>query len=195
VLTLAGFATTTTGLPAPAIAETPAALVLVLAVAVVAAVAVTTAESHVTGVLTLGILGFMLAIFYILASGADLALTQLVVETLLLLIFLLVIEELPAFYGEIDWPRVSRDAVLSVAVGTTAFVSVLYAARDAAGPPTETATYFTDSAIPEGGGANIVNVILTDFRAFDTLGESIVIVLAALSVLVLLTMRDRGETR
>lgn len=195
VLTLGGYATTAAGLPAPAIAETPAALVLVLAVAVVAAVAVTTAGSHVTGVLTLGILGFMVAIFYILASGADLALTQLVVETLLLLIFLLVIEELPAYYGEIDWPRASRDAVLSVAVGATAFVSVLYAARDAGGAPTETATYFTDNAIPEGGGANIVNVILTDFRAFDTLGESIVIVLAALSVLVLLTMRDRGETR
>ncbi|MXR50477.1 DUF4040 domain-containing protein [Halovenus sp. WSH3] len=195
VLTVAGYATATTGLPTPAVAETPVALVLVLAVAVVAAVAVTTADSHVTGVLTLGILGFMVAIFYILASGADLALTQLVVETLLLLIFLLVLEELPAYYGEIDLLRAARDGALSVAVGATAFVSVLYAAPDGAGAPTPTASFFTNNAIPEGGGANIVNVILTDFRAFDTLGESIVIVLAALSVLVLLTMRDRGETQ
>ncbi|WP_336327895.1 hydrogen gas-evolving membrane-bound hydrogenase subunit E [Halovenus sp. HT40] len=195
VLTIAGFATTAIGLPTPAVAETPVSLVLVLGVAIVAAIAVTTAESHVTGVLTLGILGFMVAIFYILASGADLALTQLVVETLLLLIFLLVLEELPAYYGELEWSRIARDGVLSVVVGATTFVSVLYAAPDSAADPTETAAYFTNNAIKEGGGANIVNVILTDFRAFDTLGESIVIVLAALSVLVLLTMRDRGETR
>ncbi|MFT4946239.1 MAG: multicomponent Na+:H+ antiporter subunit A [Natronomonas sp.] len=194
-LTVAGFATTAPGLPTPAIAETPAALVLVLGVSVVAAVAVTTAESHVTGVLTLGILGFMVAIFYILASGPDLALTQLVVETLLLLIFLLVLEELPAYYGELDPSRAVRDGALSVVVGATAFVSVLYAAPDEAADPTATAEFFTQNAVPGGGGGNIVNVILTDFRAFDTLGESIVIVLAALSVLVLLTMRDRGETR
>jgi multicomponent Na+:H+ antiporter subunit A len=194
-LAIGGYATTTVGLPAFGLAETPVAVVLVLGVAVVAAVAVTTAESHVTGVLTLGILGFMIAIFYILASGPDLALTQLVVETLLLLIFLLVLEELPAYYGELDPSRALKDGALSILVGATAFVSVLYAAPAGSADPTETAEFFTQKAVPKGGGGNIVNVILTDFRAFDTLGESIVIVLAALSVLVLLKMRDRGETR
>jgi len=195
VLTGAGYATTVLGVPAPAIAGTPVAMALVLSVAVVAAIAVTTAESHVTGVLTLGILGFMVAIFYILASGADLALTQLVVETLLLLIFLLVLEELPAFYGELSWRRAFRDGALSAVVGATAFVSVLYASPGAGESPTRTASFYVDNAVPEGGGANVVNVILTDFRAFDTLGEGIVILLAALSVLVLLTMRDMGETQ
>jgi multicomponent Na+:H+ antiporter subunit A len=195
LLTVGGYATTAVGVPTPAFAETPLAIVLVLGVAIVAAVAVTTAKSHATGVLTLGILGFMVAIFYILASGPDLALTQLVVETLLLLIFLLVLEELPAYYGELDRSRAVKDGALSVFVGLTAFLSVLYAAPGAGAPPTPTAEFFTQKAVPKGGGGNIVNVILTDFRAFDTLGESIVIVLAALSVLVLLTMRDRGETR
>ncbi|MEF8812599.1 MAG: hydrogen gas-evolving membrane-bound hydrogenase subunit E [Halovenus sp.] len=195
VLTGAGYATATLGVPTPAIAGTPAAMTLVLSVAVVAAFAVTVAESHVTGVLTLGILGFMVAIFYILASGADLALTQLVVETLLLLVFLLVLEELPAFYGELAWRRALRDATLSVVVGATAFVSVLYATPGEGAGPTPTAEFYVENAVPEGGGANVVNVILTDFRAFDTLGESIVILTAALSVLVLLTMRDRGETQ
>jgi len=190
-----GYASTALGLPDPAVAETPVAMLLVLAVAVVAAVAVTNAESHTTGVLTLGILGFMVAIFYILASGADLALTQLVVETLLLLIFLLVLEEVPTFYGELAWPRILKDASLSIVVGATAFVSVLYAAPGSSADPTPTAEYYVDNAVKDGGGTNVVNVILTDFRAFDTLGESIVIIIAALSVLVLLTMRDRGETR
>jgi len=193
-ITLAGYATTRAS-PALAGVSAPVSMVLVLGVAVVAALAVSTSKSHVTGVLTLGILGFMVAIFYILASGPDLALTQLVVETLLLLIFLLVIEELPAFYSELDIGVAVRDAALSLVVGATAFLSVLLVAPPGGSPLSDTARYYVDNAVKEGGGTNVVNVILTDFRAFDTLGESIVIVMAALSVLVLLAMRGRGETR
>jgi multicomponent Na+:H+ antiporter subunit A len=175
--------------------DTQVAMLLVLAVAIVAAVAVTTASSHVTGVLTLGILGFMVAIFYILASAPDLALTQLVVETLLLLIFLLVLERIPAFYSEFE-PRVAaRDVALSVVVGATAFVSVLVAAPESGADLTETARTYVDRSVPDGGGTNVVNVVLTDFRAFDTLGESVVVLVAALSVLVLVVMRGRGERR
>jgi len=66
---------------------------------------------HVSGVLTLSILGFMLAIFFIFASAPDLALTQLVVETLILLIiFLLVLQRLPSFYSEIRPLSIARDA-------------------------------------------------------------------------------------
>jgi multicomponent Na+:H+ antiporter subunit A len=158
----------------------------------VAAVAVAAAPSHVAGVLTLGILGFMVAVFYVLASGPDLALTQLVVETLLLVVFLLVIEELPAYYAELRVRVAARDAALSVLVGATAFVAVLVAAPDPA--LSETAEWYVNNAVEEGGGTNVVNVVLTDFRAFDTLGEAAVILLAAASVLVLLAMRDRGET-
>jgi len=108
------------------------------------------------------------------------------------LIFLLVLEELPEVYGEADVGVALRDAVLSVVVGATAFVTVLVAGRDAANP-TAVARYYAENAVPEGGGTNVVNVILVDFRGFDTLGESLVIAIAAISVLVLLTMRNRGE--
>lgn len=193
-LVLTGYASTAVGVPTPVALETPLSMILVLAVAVVAAIAVTMTDSHVTGVLTLGILGFMVAIFYILASGPDLALTQLVVETLLLLIFLLVLEEMPAFYSDPDLSVVSRDVVLSLVVGVTAFVSVLLTVPPESARLTDTAAFYVETAVPGGGGTNIVNVILTDFRAFDTLAESVVIVLAAVSVLVLLTMRSRGES-
>ena len=193
-ITLAGYAATG-ATPAIAGLGVPTAMVLVLGVAVVAALAVTATDTHVTGVLTLSILGFMVAIFYILASGPDLALTQLVVETLLLLIFLLVIEELPAFYGELDVSVAARDAALSLVVGATAFVSVLLVAPPGGGSLSGTAKEYVERAPKEGGGTNVVNVILTDFRAFDTLGEAIVIAMAAMSVLVLLAMRGRGETR
>jgi len=193
-LALAGYAVTGTD-PTLGGLDAPIAMVVVLGIAVVAAVAVAQSDSHLTGTLTLGILGFMIAIFYILASGPDLALTQLIVETLVLLIFLLVLEQMPTFYSDIEMRVIARDAVLSAVVGATAFVSALVAAPSANRGLTETAQFYVDSAVPEGGGGNIVNVILTDFRAFDTLGESVVITLAALSVLVLLTMRGRGETQ
>ena len=193
-LALAGYASAAIPIPAVSV-DVPVAMGLVLAVAVLAAVATTRTQVHVTGVLTLGILGFMVAIFYILASGPDLALTQLIVETLVLLIFLLVIEQMPTFYGELEPTVAARDAVLSLFVGATATVTVLVAAPAPDRPLSDTARFYVDAAVPEGGGSNVVNVILTDFRAFDTLGESIVITIAAISVLVLLAMRGRGETR
>ena len=194
-LMLLGFGRAAVGLPTPAVGEVSLAMVLVLGVAVIAAVAAALTDTQVTGVLTLGILGYMVAIFYILASGPDLAVTQLVVESLTLLIFLLVLEQLPSFYGELERSVLARDALLSTFVGGAAFVAVLVA-TDATGEGlTETAEFYVDTAVPEGGGANVVNVILTDFRAFDTLGEAVVIVVAALSVFVLLAMRTRGETQ
>jgi multicomponent Na+:H+ antiporter subunit A len=177
------------------------ALVLVLAVA--GAVAVARAPSHIAGVLTLSIVGFMIAIFYILADAPDLALTQLVVETLVLVIFLLVLDRLPAYYGGGDRRVMARDALLSVVVGATVFVTVLASTAaspapdlrrylvDRAGVPKEHPAFFTDF----GGGGNVVNVVLVDFRAFDTLGEVSVVAMAALSVLTLIGMRERGETQ
>jgi multicomponent Na+:H+ antiporter subunit A len=192
--TLAGYAGTA-GLPALGGIDAPLAMALVLAVAVGAGATVTVAPSHVAGVLTLSIFGFMVAIFFILASAPDLALTQLVVETLLLLVFLLVIEELPAFYGDLGVTVAARDAALSVLVGATAFVSVLFAARSPEAPLTETASFYVREAVPGAGGTNVVNIVLVDFRGFDTLGELLVVSVAAMSVFVLLIMRTRGENR
>jgi multicomponent Na+:H+ antiporter subunit A len=172
----------------------PPAMALVLAVAAAAGVAVTAASSHVAGVLTLSILGFMIAIFYILASAPDLALTQLLVETLVLLVFLLVLEELPEFYADLEVGRTVRDAALSVAVGGVAFLTVLLAAPQPAAEQTRIARYYVEQAVPAAGGTNVVNVILVDFRGFDTLGELLAVSFAAISVLVLITMRNRGET-
>ncbi len=190
-LTLGGYLATGAVLPAEVPITLQMPIVIVLLVAVVAAVAITIAPSHIAGVLTLSILGFMVAIFYILASAPDLALTQLVVETLLLVIFLLVLDRLPAFYGEIKPSRAIRDGLLSVAVGVTVTVTVLLSTKDA--PSQGIAEYFVETAVPLGGGSNVVNVILVDFRAFDTLGEISVIAMAAVSVLTLVALRERGE--
>ncbi|MWG33329.1 hydrogen gas-evolving membrane-bound hydrogenase subunit E [Halomarina oriensis] len=176
-------------------------LAVVLLVALFGAAAVGIADSHVAGVLTLSILGFMVAIFYVLASAPDLALTQLVIETLVLLIFLLVLDKLPAWYGSLDVREAVPDAVVAGVVGVTVTLTVLV--TTSAQPSQNIASFFVERApVPEehgpvlvdsGGGGNIVNVILVDFRAFDTLGEITVVAMAALAVLTLVGMRNRGE--
>jgi len=172
---------------------TSVAVAVVLGVAVLGGVAVTVSASHVAGVLTLSILGFMVAVFFILASAPDLALTQLVVETLVLLVFLLVLERVPSFYSDLRPSVLARDVALSLLVGATAFVSVLVAGPGPDADPTGIAQYYTARAVPGAGGTNVVNVVLVDFRAFDTLGELVVVAVAAVAVLVLVTMRSRGE--
>ena len=196
-LALAGYVASGVTIPTFALSNVSVTipLALVLGVAIVGAVAVSIAPSHISGVLTLSILGFMVAVFYVLASAPDLALTQLVVETLLLVIFLLVLDKLPAFYGNAGRGKLIRDGVLSAVVGATVFVTVLVST--AATPDDPLADYFRDPAltVDQAGGHNIVNVILVDFRAFDTMGEIAVVAMAALSVLTLVAMRERGETQ
>jgi multicomponent Na+:H+ antiporter subunit A len=192
LLALAGFVATG-GAPAVGGFAVPPAVAIVLAIAVLAGATVAVVPSHVASVLMLSILGFMHAIFFILASAPDLALTQLVVETLVLLILLLVLQRLPSFYSDVRPLVLGRDAGVSVLVGATAFVAVLLTAPGPDAGPTSLATYFTEQAVPAGGGANVVNVILVDFRAFDTLGELLVVTVAAVAILVLVTMRTRGE--
>jgi len=182
----------------------PVGLVLLLAVVSAAVLTRPPASlAHVSGVLTLSVLGFMLAIFFILVAAPDLALTQLVVETLLLVLFLLVLHQLPAYYGESGLGRRLRDAALSLVVGAAVFVTVL--ASTATSPSSR---FFLRRQLLEvagfggeesagfetgfGGGGNVVNVILVDFRAFDTLGEIAVIGVAAVAVITLLQTRELG---
>ncbi|MFC7213132.1 hydrogen gas-evolving membrane-bound hydrogenase subunit E [Saliphagus sp. GCM10025334] len=193
-LVLGGFVATGAITPFELGTDVRLEVALILLVAVLASVALAVASSHVSGVLTLSILGFMLAIFYILASAPDLALTQLVVETLVLVLFLLVIEEVPQYVetgrslmGEI------RDVGLSMLVGVTAFVTVVVTTGARPDGTSDVARQYIGWAVPEGGGTNIVNVTLVDFRGFDTLGELVVVALAAISISTLITMRSNTE--
>ncbi|WP_247729105.1 hydrogen gas-evolving membrane-bound hydrogenase subunit E [Halovivax limisalsi] len=196
-LALAGYLVAGAAVSLPAgLVPTPdgsLAISLVLAVAIVAALAVVRAPTHPVGVLTLSILGFMVAIVYILASAPDLALTQLVVETLILVIFLLVIEEIPD-REQLDARTRGRDVALSFVVGLTVFLTVVLATDARPEGRTDVAEFYAEEAVPGGGGTNVVNVILTDFRGFDTMGEIVVVAIAAISIITLFVMRTRGES-
>lgn len=186
VLGLSAYLAASISLPALGF-NLPVTMLLVLGVAVVGASAVILSDSHISGVLTLSILGAMVAIFYVLARAPDLALTQLVIETLALVMFILVLDKLPDYYGSIPASRKIKDTTISALVGATVAVTVLVST---AANPDKISEYFVKNALEKGGGSNIVNVILVDFRGFDTMGEITVISMAALAVVTFIAMRD-----
>lgn len=157
-------------------------LQVVLAVLVaVLAIGVTLAPRRFTAALLLGGAGTFQALIFLFWGAPDLALTQVLVETLALVVLLLVLRHLPErFSPEASWaPRGAR-VVIALSVGSlvTAFAWLVGTTR-VGEPPNDV---FNEFAVPEAGGRNIVNVILVDFRAADTLGEIAVLGIAAVGV-------------
>ncbi len=137
--------------------------------------------------------GLATCISFIWLSAPDLGLTQLLVEIVTLVLLLLGLRWLPLRKPDI-WPeartplgvqvRRSRDLVLAIA-GGFGMAALSYAMMTR--PQVDSISgYFIENAYPEGGGANVVNVILVDFRGFDTLGEITVLAIVALTVFTLL---------
>ncbi|TVQ90030.1 MAG: monovalent cation/H+ antiporter subunit A [Deltaproteobacteria bacterium] len=133
----------------------------------------------------LGAVGLLLSMGFVYLSAPDLALTQLSVEVSTIVLMLLALHLLPAQSVK---ERVGlhhlRDGVLAlgaaVVVGTLTWLLLI-------DPPTSaTSAYYLAQSKPGGGGTNVVNVILVDFRGFDTFGEVIVLGIAALGVYAML---------
>jgi len=131
-------------------------------------------------ILLLSVVGLVVSISFALFSAPDLALTQLSVEVVTIVLLLLALHFLPEKIRNFSSPKIIiRDASVSVliggVVGTITFALITR--------PLETISgFYVDNAKALGGGTNIVNVILVDFRGFDTYGEIIVLAIAALGI-------------
>ena len=146
-----------------------------------AAVAATVMRNRLAAVLLVGITGYGCGVIFALHGAPDLALTQFLVETLTLVIFVLVLRTLPAEAEETNVKRHRLPKVLlALAVGAT--VTTLAVFAKAARTTTPIADLLPDAAYFRGHGANTVNVLLVDIRAWDTLGEISVLVVAATGV-------------
>jgi multicomponent K+:H+ antiporter subunit A len=160
---------------------------------VLAAAALGVARLHrdrLTAVILIGAVGLVAAAGFLYFSAPDLALTQLAVEVVSTVLLLMSLALLPRTSPPESGPgRRARDLLLAglagLGVAAVAFAAMTRS-RDSI------AWYFLENAVPKGGGANAVNVILVDFRGFDTFGEITVLVIAALGVAALMTdMRAR----
>ncbi|MDY7100072.1 MAG: hydrogen gas-evolving membrane-bound hydrogenase subunit E [Actinomycetota bacterium] len=154
---------------------------VVCAFVIIGSVAVARIRRRFAAVLALGATGFAVAVLFVIQGAPDLALTQLLIETLTLVVLVLVFRQLPERFPAVPW-RLGRGLRLLVAAGVGVFVTVMAmtAATARRAPPVSNA--HLEQAYPEGGGENVVNVILTDFRALDTLGEVAVIAVAAVGI-------------
>ncbi len=151
-----------------------------------ASVVIILSRSRLLGILALGVVGISTALIFLIFGAEDVAMTQFVVETLVTVIVAVVLLKLPDFRNEVlpSGPKRLRNAIVAVTVGVS--VTVVLLAVTASPPQTELREYFERNAVPGGHGRNIVNVILVDFRALDTLGEITVLAIAGAAVFALL---------
>jgi multicomponent Na+:H+ antiporter subunit A len=160
---------------------------LILTAALVAAAA----RSLILVIIALAVVGFGVAILFVLFGAPDLAMAQFLVETLTVVLFVLIFFRLrkPAAAGRRAM-RV-RDAVVALAGGAVVTVLVYGATQLQLHPAIS--SHFVELSAAEGHGRNVVNLILMDFRALDTLGEIIVLAAAGVGVYALLRLRPGAD--
>ncbi|HYE38640.1 MAG TPA: monovalent cation/H+ antiporter subunit A, partial [Ramlibacter sp.] len=167
------------------------ALLWVIAAAAAVGAAWQAKFHRLVAVILLGVVGVAICLTFAWFSAPDLALTQIAVEAVTTVLFLLGLRWLPKRILEDDprteargrWRR-RRDLLLAIAVGA-GLAALSYALLTRTGAQS-ISPFFIANALPEGGGTNVVNVMLVDFRAFDTLGEITVLAIVGLTIYALL---------
>jgi multicomponent Na+:H+ antiporter subunit A len=167
--------------------------IVVAVVALAGALAAAFLRSRLAIVAALGATGAAIALLFVLFSAPDLAMTQIMVETLSVVVLVLVFFRLPATVRRSTWAPRLRDGILAGGVGLAMALFVLSAARVM--PDLEVARYYLTESVPAAHGRNIVNVILVDFRVMDTLGEITVLAVAGLGVYSLMRLRGRNADK
>ncbi|SFS09394.1 monovalent cation/H+ antiporter subunit A [Sphingomonas jatrophae] len=139
----------------------------------------------------ISVIGLVVALAFVHLSAPDLALTQIAVEVVTIILLLLALHLLPDAPARLSsMPRRIRDiavgAVAGIGAGWLAWAMMTREAVESI------SAYHWANSYKGGGGTNVVNVTLVDFRAFDTLGEIIVLGIAGLAIFALLEPADRG---
>ncbi|MFT4220422.1 MAG: Na+/H+ antiporter subunit A [Microbacterium sp.] len=166
---------------------------LVTPLMIVAALIAINARKRYTGVVLVSVTGLGMVLLFATSGAPDLALTQILVETVTLVVFALVLRRIPARMGEHNRSvQPVLRAVLGAAVGLTmALVAVLATGARVAEP---VSVRFPELAYELGHGKNVVNVALVDLRGWDTMGELSVLILAATGVASLVFVTHRADT-
>ncbi|NIK11301.1 Na+/H+ antiporter subunit A [Alkalibacillus almallahensis] len=162
--------------------------VIVTLLIAVAAIATIFARNRIAIILIVGVVGYGLAILFVLYRAPDLALTQLIVETVTVTLFMLCFYHLPNLKKDTSsWFTKSTNVIISVAFGLLMMVVGISAYNSRSFDTI--AQYFIDNTYKLGGGDNMVNVILVDFRGIDTLFEVAVLFGAALAIIGMIKLR------
>lgn len=141
-------------------------------------------RQRLVSLLMLSVVGLMVALAFARYSAPDLALTQLSVEVVTIILLMLALFFLPAHTRvESSSLRGLRDFTLAVSMGVMVAILVFAVLTR---PYDSISAFFLENSVPGGGGTNVVNVILVDFRGFDTMGEVTVLAIAAVGIFAML---------
>ncbi|WLR60618.1 Na+/H+ antiporter subunit A [Guptibacillus hwajinpoensis] len=149
-------------------------------------------KNRIAAILVLGIVGYGLSLLFVFFRAPDLALTQLIVETVTVALFLLCFYHLPNFDKQKESKRTNAvNWVISISVGV--LVTMIGIASHSTKLFEPISEYFLKNSYKLGGGDNVVNVILVDFRGLDTMLEILVLGLAAIGIFTMIKLRPRKK--
>ncbi|WP_210365730.1 Na+/H+ antiporter subunit A [Bacillus sp. REN3] len=162
-------------------------IVLVVIIAV-GSITILFAKSRLTSIILLGSVGYTVSLFFVIFRAPDLALTQLVIETVSVSLFLLAFYHLPQIRRNEERIRFRlTNALISIGVG--AIVTVIAISAHSNKLFDSIAQYYIENTYKKAAGENMVNVILVDFRGFDTMFEITVLGIAALGIFAMIKLR------
>lgn len=167
--------------------------ILILVVLLLAAIFAIRSKSVLGAVASIGITGYGVALIFVFYGAPDLALTQFSIETLTVILLVLVVYKVPRFASYSSRNTKIRDAIISVSVGS--FITIILLVLLSSEQPETISKYFLENTYILAHGRNVVNVILVDFRALDTMGEITVLAIAAIGVITLLKLRMGKEKK
>jgi multicomponent Na+:H+ antiporter subunit A len=144
-------------------------------------------RSRLASIAALGVTGIAMALVFVLFSAPDLAMTQVMVETLSVIVLVLVFSLLPRLVRRCSSSQRIRDLLVAGSLGLVMASLLLLAST--VDLPLDASRYYLEASLPEAKGRNVVNVILVDFRALDTLGEIVVVAVAGFGVAALIGWR------
>lgn len=165
-------------------------ILLALAI-VIASISILFAKTRLTSILLLGSIGYTVALFFVLFRAPDLALTQLVIETVSVALFLLCFYKLPKLKMDEEKTGFKLiNALISIGVG--AIVTMIALSAHSNKLFDSISQYYIENTYDKAAGKNMVNVILVDFRGFDTMFEITVLSIAALGIFGMIKLRLGG---
>lgn len=171
--------------------------VALLALIIIPALAALDTDSRIASVLELSAVGFGVTLFWIVYGAPDLALTQLLVETLTFVLIIFMVRHLPKYREATAYMETKREKIFDAFIAfiaASAFVVLLLQSQVLQVEP-PISSFFAENSLVKAHGRNVVNVILVDFRGLDTLGEITVVGLAALGIIGLLQMRKTSARK
>ncbi|HZJ80343.1 MAG TPA: hydrogen gas-evolving membrane-bound hydrogenase subunit E [Dysgonamonadaceae bacterium] len=164
---------------------------LVIVIMLIALWVLVNSKSRLTVIVSMGLVGYSTALIYLFFGAPDVAMTQFLIETLSVVLFVLVLNRLPLFV-DISRTMAVKRFVPALLFGLTMSFLLLWVQQTEINPALK--EYFVQNSFLQAQGRNIVNVILVDFRGLDTMGEITVLMVASLGVYSLLKIGRKGKS-